>query len=447
MRKLIFLIYPLFWLYVSTYSGREYTEALAFLVHSSIFFCIIAYWGGYKRNIDIYSPFVLISILYFLLFFLAPSTFIMIGDTNCHGDEVMNGCSTGTMYALLSYISLTFGYRQYKGIPNKTIAIPSYIFVDKNKLLTIMFFFWLIGAISCIVYINDTGVSIYYLLLGGDNMITENKIGNSNLKFLASFAYFMVFPVITFFVFNRNKLVVALLFFLTFTLFYVRGTRIFILILILSLLILYTRINQRKIKLRWMLIGFVLLLTLFSFMGTNRKSLKAGIDIEYNISISDYVGTLTTNFDIYKPYYGLVANCPEKYPHTLGSAMIIESLESFIPRFLWPTKRSITHMSECMMKTTGDGPISAAMSWPNVAEYYMEFGIIGVILLSYIFGYLMSYSKQLYNSPKLSNIMAYSALFPTFFQLVIRGYTPGNVTMYACIFLPYLIVIKLKLIK
>lgn len=441
----VFLLYPLLLLYAFSYQGEHYGYELFFLAHSFLPFCLLFTFCIQRKKLEVFSPYVIASILYFLIFILSPMTFIVTNETDCHGDKVMDGCIYGTIIAIISFFFLTLGYVQNKDIPMREIS--SIMIYNKSKLYLVLVLFWIIGAVSCIIYINKTGVSLYYLLFGGSSVSLDNSTDGNNLKFLANFAYFMIFPSVVLFCFSKNKYIVIPLLLFTFFLFYARGTRIFIVIQLISLVMLYMRLNRKQIKIKYLILGLLGMMCIFSFMGSNRKNVKAGKKVEYTLNVSDFVGMLSTNFDIYKPYYGLVANCPQKMDHTLGDGMFVESIQSLVPRIIWQDKRKETTMSKMIVKTTGYGPLSAGMSWPNVAEYYMEFGIVGVIVFSFLFGYIMSYSQRLYMSHRLNDILLYSIIFPTFFQLIIRGYTPINFIMYICLLLPYVTLRKMNLLN
>lgn len=447
MKKwLIFILYPLLLWYASTYSGQSYKDELYFLANSSLPMCAIFVWCAKMKKLEIVSPYPMATILYILIFIVAPMTFIITNDTDCHGDDVMEGCRYGTVLALVSFLLLSIGYVRKKNVPEE--SFKSVYLKKKVKAFSLAIIFWIIGAAACIMYINQTGVPLLFLLLNsGSETLPADIGGGSNMRFLASFAYFMVYPVTLVFCFAKKKLIILPLVLFTFLLFYVRGTRIFIVIQVLSLILLYVRIANKRIETKHVIIGIVCMICIFSFMGSNRNSVRSGDNIEYKLDATDVFGMLSTNFDIYKPYYGLVANCPEKFGFTFGKGMFLESVESLIPRILWPGKSTTTYMQKCLSKTTGEGPISAAMSWPNIAEYYMEFGVIGVIIFSYLLGYVMSWSLNLYRSREIEKIILYALLYPTFFELIIRGYTPINFTMYICLLLPYYCEKELHLLR
>lgn len=45
-----------------------------------------------------------------------------------------------------------------------------------------------------------------------------------------------------------------------------------------------------------------------------------------------------SNFQIYKPFYGVTNTYPNKDPYTIYTAMITDPLIMWIPRIIWPSK-------------------------------------------------------------------------------------------------------------
>lgn len=219
-------------------------------------------------------------------------------------------------------------------------------------------------------------------------------------------------------------------------------------ILLLAFIIIYVRRRNIKIRTKHILVGLFAFICMITAVGSNRTNVKSGGENSMSFTTDDIANTMVTNFDIYKPYYGLVANCPHNYDYSFGKGIFYDSAITLIPRILWKNKpeESDAAMVNAIKNTTGYGPLSARMSWPCIAEFYMDFGVLGVIVFSLIGGMLMKKSIRLLNSSRILDVMAYAVLFPTFFQLVIRGYTPINLIMYICLFLPYFI-IKPVLIK
>lgn len=435
----VVLLFVLLWLYF-TYDSNIYRFELLFLLLSYIPFSLIYIAGIATKGSNILHPFLMVSLLYFLLFILSPMVSIILGDTKCHGDSVMDGCVKGTTIFIIGYAFFTLGY-----IVPETKQIHPVIenpwSINRDKIIRLLYILWIIGAISCIYYIHKSSVALVALLTNDSTRIALSlqNVDSSNVKFLSNFAYLMILPCIILLQLKPQKKVYALVF-ITLFLFYLRGTRIFIVILLVAGLIVYIRTHNYHIKFYQVIVGLVCFLCIIGFLGSNRNNIKSGKETT-SISMNDIAHALSTNLDLYKPYYGLVANCPQKTDHTYGQGMFLDSFVSLIPRFLWPNKRTQTPMTETIKETTGNGPIRAGMSWPNIAEFYMDFGVIGVMLFCSLFGYLISRSISLLNSDNLKKVILYAILFPTYFQLVIRGYTPINFIMYVCLLFPYLAIL------
>lgn len=423
------------------YREEMFTLLTSFLPYSLIFLAVVS-----TTRVKILHPYGLVSVLYLLIFIVAPMVLISTGDADCHGDYVMDGCSKGTMIFLLSYLFFSIGYANYRiNCIENDIQNEKCIVANRANILYVILIIWLVGCVSCCYYIYKSSLAFTFLL-GGDEGLIERS--NAGLKFLASFAYFMIFPCLMLPLVCRQKAIIYPIVGTTLLLFFLRGTRIFLLIILMAYIIMYVRKRKKQIKVGHVLVGLFAFVCMITAVGSNRNNVKGGGEEDMSFTFDDVANTMVTNFDIYKPYYGLVANCPERHDYSCGKGIFYDTVVSLIPRFAWHNKPEEEEMSMSLAikRTTGNGPISAAMSWPCIAEFYMDFGIIGVMFFSFIYGRFMRKSIKLLNSGNIIDVMTYGVLLPTFFQLVIRGYTPINFIMYICLFLPYFI-IKPKLKK
>ena len=89
----------------------------------------------------------------------------------------------------------------------------------------------------------------------------------------------------------------------------------------------------------------------------------------------------------------------------------------------------------------GEGAVRGHWAYAQMTEFYIEFGIIGVIICMYLFGRFCKYLRQL---PLPSNrtvhgVVVASFFFPMLMQLVIRGYTPLNFWPIVFILIPVFI--------
>lgn len=437
---IILIIFVMLLEIVLSYDKWDYHNEMWTLLLSFIPFSLIFIVGITFKGVKILHPYLMVSILYFFLFILSPIISIYWGETKCHGDFVMDGCIKGTYIFLIGFACFTIGYLIPKDTRIRYLRFNP-LEKDKKIIIILCYVIWLIGAISCMYYIYKSSVALTALFTNDTMRIMAafKAVDNSSLKFLANFAYFMVFPCVVLAQMEKHKSLFYCILILTLFLFYLRGTRIFIVVLIMAYLIVFIRVKNYRIRFYQIVVFLFLFLVMISYLGTNRNYVKMGLET-VAIEKEDVLHALATNLDIYKPYYGLVANCPDKVDYTYGNGMFVDSFVSLIPRFLWPNKRVETPMTNMISKTTGNGPLRAGMSWPNISEFYMDFGILGVVIFNMLFGFLVSKSIKWLNSSSLTKVMVYAILFPTYFQLVIRGYTPINFIMYLCLFFPYILV-------
>ena len=185
-------------------------------------------------------------------------------------------------------------------------------------------------------------------------------------------------------------------------------------------------------------------LLFISIMGFMRHGLRTGSVTDWSsFSIDDILYALETNFNIYKPFYGLVTHYPSQYAYTLGGSMIYDTITHFIPRAIWPGKPLAIYstMAIAMKNSTNAFTLDhAAMAWPNLGEYYMEFGIIGSVLIMFWFGRALKKSIRLYESTAIDDIILYAVFYGFTMQIITRGYTPTIVGLLIFLYLPAIVI-------
>jgi hypothetical protein len=105
---------------------------------------------------------------------------------------------------------------------------------------------------------------------------------------------------------------------------------------------------------------------------------------------ASFIGRMCGSFPaLFSKYY------PEVYPFVNGKSFVTE-LQSFVPRMLWPGKPNISaelneYSRQVGMVSQEDTVTSAVFD--SVSEYYVNFGVVGVLVLSVIHG---AYLRVLY---------------------------------------------------
>jgi oligosaccharide repeat unit polymerase len=170
----------------------------------------------------------------------------------------------------------------------------------------------------------------------------------------------------------------------------------------------------------------VLILVMFfivSIVGAWRNNIRSGtelIPLNWGILLDSYI----PNIDIFYPYYRILDIVPEIYPYSFGKGYLY-TLTIMIPRALWPLK-PYPLAREIMTLAFGENGMLAGPAYPNVGEFYIEFGVAGILTGMYIFGRFARWSRSLYKGrhENLFPLINYALLFPFYLQIVCRGYFP-----------------------
>lgn len=148
--------------------------------------------------------------------------------------------------------------------------------------------------------------------------------------------------------------------------------------------------------------------------------MKASAGMDFSQVNSDALfDAFMYNAEIFYPFYNLVEYIPKyaNYHYGLG---ILNIVVQFIPRALWPGKPTMLGKTafEAMY---GDSMGGAA--YPNIGEFYYEFGIVGVIVFMFAYGRIMQgvYYKAMQKKDKLSQLM-FAINFGYIIQFVCRGH-------------------------
>lgn len=427
MLILIFII--IFGLFLMSYANENviyYNEYMTIIF--SYYVCTLSYFFVVliKKN-DIFNIIHLVSFLYLCLFILAPLVFIINDDTDLNGVQVMAGCQKASLIFTGGYLSLLFGYMS-------VIPQSKYIFFRKvnlgRKPTMISLFFWVIGFISSLYFLLSSGFSLMYIFtFGSDGTVTN--LENQSL-FLINFTYFMIAPAI-YLMFNlKSKSLSVLIFILTLTQYMIRGTRFIIVIFLISTFLFWYRTRNILPSTKMIITSVLIFISGSAYMQYFRNSIRTGSydSLDKSKSTSEIIlNSFVASFDIYKPFYGLVSKYPSIYSHTYGNGMFLDTLAMFIPRILWNNKPLAVDftMPTALENSVGyDNLHSYAMAWPNIAEYYMDFGILGTFTIMFLLGLFIKKSLKYYYNNNISNIIVYSILFSLTIQIVSRGFTAGN---------------------
>jgi oligosaccharide repeat unit polymerase len=79
------------------------------------------------------------------------------------------------------------------------------------------------------------------------------------------------------------------------------------------------------------------------------------------------------------------------------------------------------------------------MSIPNIGEYYLDFGILGVVLLSFFIGLICKKMIKFYYSASLYDIIIYAIFCGYLIQFINRGNVAQLITLFVFLYWPLLL--------
>lgn len=444
----IFLFAQSFSLTEVAIRNNYYTLLISYFICGIVFLMTIL-----KKEYYIFEPYTIVSLLYMAIMIYRPCVDILNENYYRFGIYVMNGCSKTTVIFTISFVvfSLAYNFRISKNKSKEEVKKIgerkgtkltdfSICYTQKVKIFCLILFS--IGLISALVYYKTAGYNPI-LFLKNLNQETNLYIYDSNYKFLSKMAYLMIIPWIFICKFDRNILLKIITTFIMYTILLIGGARYIIIIAIIAYVVLPYIVERKSFSFKKALVLFSVLLVFCDIIAYTRVGTRTGRAIEFD-RIGNFV-EITDVFDsdltIYQPLYCVVEKVPHLVPYQKGKGLIIYSLVSFLPKFIFPWKSNYDNMANIIGIVMNETSKKAGLAMPNIGEFYLEFGIGGCIICMYIFGKVCSLLKKLYLNNKygINELVLYSVLFPFLMQIVCRGYLAIQLNSLIFIVLPYFI--------
>ena len=430
-------------LFIEGFSIKYYHNEYWFIYGTYIFCGIFFLYMTFARGAYLYEPIVLIGILFFMTYSIAPLINIRLEYADCRGFDVMGGCYKATIIYIFSFMALLLGY--YGRVSRKTIKSPEEVMewgVKETEdfhyynlttiILTISYFWWIIGFLFFVIYFKNAGFSLHYVLtLGMSGEANTDAAVSGTLDFLYNFRFGMVAAVFYLFRYGKHKTLYTLMYIIGFIMFMAYGYRNMLVEMIVAPLIFLSSVNRKPTKISTIikLCGSIIIMiaVVEMFRSSVRQGLGANTVDWSQFNFMTIYSAFQGNFDLYKTFYGIVTFMPFEHDYTWGQQLIWMTVTFLIPRAFWPGKPT-SILDSLMPQIVGPLAVRGHMAMGTLAEYYGEFGIVGCIFGCYILGRVTSYTKSWYQGIHRTedSMIAYAILYPMFMLLAVRGYMPLN---------------------
>lgn len=392
-----------------------------------------------KRDFDLLDPIVLFSALYVSLFALAPIHDIIADDYLTFGINTFVYGVEGTFIAVVGYVGFGVGYLLRLPVSSEGDVSQAPV---RSAIAGRALFMWAVAFLVALLSAMASGKGATYILslgLIGDAQAQPRM--DAPLGFGIQVALALIPTAIIYAHVSKTRVLSGVIQVLTFTLLASQGFRYTIIIFVLAhVYVWYMKRNSRP-RLAT-IVALVAGLALYSgAMGLYRGALRSGDSMDWgSFGVASVETAVFENLAIYKTYYGVVHAVPDLVPYGLGSQMFIYTAVMFVPRILWPGK-PLPDTWDPIRAGISDYAAEAGSAYPNIGEYYYEFGLFGVVTFMCLLGLALNLVRSRYRtSSDVTEMVLYAVVVAAMFQLIIRGYTPSNFYMVVLLVAPPLLI-------
>ena len=416
-------IFTCSWFNVSdTYESNYVVLLLAYFIIGGINFY---FWSSGK--VRFFDTFSIISFLYMMIMIVYPLyDYIQLNLTK-GGVDTSEGCIKATLLFVSSYILFCVGYFTTK------VSTRHFSFFDRierqsdYRKRNVAIFCWCIAFIGCMAGQISRGFSLSYLLSLG-TMAQDDVLINSSsggLLFLLMLIPTMIVSAIMILEYSKNIFLKAIVLGLTVLFLFMRGSRIVMFVMVAAPIIYWYLKNKKSPSVKTLCIAFIAALTLFATLQIARENIARGQDfkqdiVEKVISVDTFMSVFESDFSTYKVFYGIVEAIPDNMDYLYGRGILGYTVSLVVPRALWPEKPDAPER-EVVYAAMGQTAVDSGYAYPNIGIFYSEFGVPGCMLFMYLFGYIMSKARRLYQCGSKVAMILYACLWPFCFQLTARS--------------------------
>ena len=407
-------------------------ESFAALTLQGLYFSLAILLRHMRRPISLFEPYTMVTLVYVLVYHVAPVFQFSAGNTARYGVDAMPQTVEAVVLVIVGHFFFTLAYgfvgrKKAEGVLSSMYREP----MDKRRLAKIAYIVFAVCYALAVYYQIGRGFSLTYIMSGGLTGEQSGTVSESSLMFLSYFMYACVGAWAVAFAYGQNRAAKITTFVMLFAIVFFSGTRAAILVPILVPIVIHYIQKGKAPSLASLGIAAGLLVLLFAVMQVARGGVAAGTGLDIGGStLDDLFGPFYAEIDDFKVFYSILGVVPERHGFLCGSQMILYSLVLLVPRAIW-TGKPMPQVYDIVNVTYGNQAVLNGVAYPNLGEYYVEFGVIGIIVCMFVLGLLCRYARNLYVKRQgLSlSLVFYSLIYGALFQIIIRGYMPQNFTM------------------
>lgn len=390
------------------------------------------------RGMDIFEPFVLSTILMVAIFIVMPIVDISNGDTRAFGVDVMPYCFEGTIIFDLSYVAFCVGY--FKKRKRAKTQRQDFVISENSRqiiVLVVLVLYVICYAFALIDQMTH-GINWEYILSFGSTELVGGATVGQPLGFLGLFANSLLSCWLIYLYYGKLTLLKVLLGILTFAMYFIRTARHIMIDMAVAPIVMYYLSKDKRPSIFLIVVSLLLVVVGSGMIAFIRGAVRNGWDLSLQgMGSEDIFENFVFNLQIYKSYYGVLRAFTEKMDYTYGM-QVLYTFIMIIPRIIWPGKPE-SYQAAIIGNGLNHRAVITGYAFPNLGEFYGEFGVVGAVSGYLLFGLLLGHWKTMYDKESATKVsmLKYSILLPVCLQLIIRGAIYQNFYLVVFLMLPF----------
>lgn len=441
--------------YRGSFTGEERFLFLVLMI-AYLWIAVLLMTALLRFNLRLFEPLMIVSVIYFAIFIMKPMADLNAGKMMEHNVNVLPGGTYATALFVLGYTVLFAAYYlhhkriRFQKTDKEINAERLTSGRDSQSEVIWLCAAWAIVYMLCLLSMMTQGLSLRYIFSFGAEGTRAIESTGSVLLFLSNFGVTLV--ALWLMILDRSESVFLRIAITVLCVIYIlmRNARWLALVFLAAPIVLYYAKRNRQPRMVWVAVAAALGISVFAWMQANRYGLARGRAMVFwgvrDLTLENLLAPLETDMSTYRAFYSMVVRYPHATPFLFGRTFAY-TLVLFVPRALWagkpdnPVRDMIEHSLNARARVSGTAVA-------NVGELYANFGVVGIIVGMYLFGWILSLMKRRFveasEKHDLDFLHLYAVLFPLLYQWVARGNFCGNFYLTLFAMLPYGAVLLLR---
>ena len=403
------------------------TEAWFGLFCLTLLLCVPLLVAVLTRRFDPFAPIHFVFLTYFLYFVYGPAKDLATGRQYLYGIDVLPLLPRGSLLLALGLVALLVGY--YGGMGRSLAVRLPRPYVARRSAAAYGYALAVVGILMFALFVRTSGMSILHFVTFGQLGYDPANVAASNANPFQFYFYFGIdlLPAALLIALAHDPkrrrwimlgIVLVLIAYITI------GFRYRVLVLALGVPIFFYLRAHRRPRLWQLMIAGIVLAIVIGGIARLRYYFRTGTPVQAEmLSVGEAQQQFFAEMSLYQPYLALLHAFPTEHDYLWGRSFA-HVLVHPIPRRLWTTKPEAPVREILRAAFDSEAPVQAGVAYPNIGEYYVNFGLLGVVAGMFLTGLMLRalYEYLLVHRDNDWVRILFALALPFLVQFVSRGY-------------------------